>query len=352
MGSADLPTRFRRHADVLESAGRSPLSVALMRGAANDLGQGGVLAGLLGGTELAPGQAPALRVLGALHLLVLMGQAPQLARYYPSVGGDAPADEAWQVARGTLEAHASSVRLLLRRPVQTNEPGRSAVLYGILLWVSERYGLPMRLYEIGASAGLNLLAPQYGYRVRGEILADPSSALVFDEPWLGEPVDDPVAAYTHLVITERRGCDIAPIDATSDEGRLTLLSYIWPDELDRIARMRAALAVAAKGPSAVDRADAKVWLEHVLCNHPKGVVDFVWQSVFAQYLPPSHHDLLSDQMLARGAEREPSSPLVWARMEPGTDPLRGFEVSVTCWPDGEETALAYSGDHGPPVRWL
>ena len=62
-------------------------------------------------------------------------------------------------------------------------------------------------------------------------------------------------------------------------------------------------------------------------------------------------DELTVTMEAAGKLATDDVPLVWARMEPSTDPLKGFGVSAICWPGGEETLLARSGDHGPPVRW-
>jgi hypothetical protein len=38
---------------------------------------------------------------------------------------------------------------------------------------------------------------------------------------------------------EREGCDLEPVDPTTDEGRLTLLSYVWPDQAARLARFSA-----------------------------------------------------------------------------------------------------------------
>jgi hypothetical protein len=287
-----------------------------------------------------------------LHRLVLEGRAPALGRYYPSVGGgDAPIG-VWPVVEDTLKAHADDVRAALFRSVQTNEPGRSAVLYGVLLWVWKRYGLPVRLFEIGASAGLNLLAPDYAYRIGDVLLGDKRSPLVFDDPWLGAPVADAVAASDNLVLANRRGCDVAPIDATSANGRLTLLSYIWPDEIDRITRMRAALVVAEQQPPIVDKDEADAWLARVVGTRREREVNTVWQSVFAQYLAPAARSHLVSQMEVMGSELGEDSPLVWARMEPENDPTLGFAVSVRCWPDGDEMTLARAGDHGPPVRWI
>jgi hypothetical protein len=351
MARVDLPTRFRRHAQVMARHGRSPLSVALMQGAADDLDRGGIVAQLYTGVPLPAGQAPALRLLAALHRLVLSGRAPDLAEYYPSAGGQQPPEGAWAAAESTLRANAKEMGVVLRRGVQTNEPGRSAVLFGVLLWIADRYRRPIRLLEIGASAGLNLLAENFAYRSDGALLGDPDSPVIFEGPWVGTPVDDPAGAQEHLVVMDRRGCDVAPIDATSTDGQLALVSYIWPDEPKRLARMRAALGVAERHPPVVDLSPAGPWIREMLAERHRSTVQLVWQSVFAQYLTSEDRDELTTTVLEAGATATDDEPLVWARMEPSTDPLQGFRVTVQCWPGGEETLLARSGDHGPPVRW-
>jgi hypothetical protein len=322
-----------------------------MEGAADDLEKGGIVAELYNGVPLPAGQAPALRLLAALHRLVLSGAAPELAHYYPSVGGREPPEGAWAVAELTLRTHAADLEVVLRRGVQTNEPGRSAVLFGVLLWIADRYRRPVRLLEVGASAGLNLLAEHFAYRSSGILLGDPDSPLVFEGPWVGTPVPDPEEAQRHLSVVDRRGCDIAPIDATSRDGQLALLSYIWPDEPKRLDRMRAALEVAERFPPVVDASPAGPWIRQILSEPDRSGVQLVWQSVFAQYLTGEDRDELGAAMDEAGASATPEAPLVWARMEPSSDPLEGFGVTVRCWPGGEETPLARSGDHGPPVRW-
>ncbi|MEA2194093.1 MAG: hypothetical protein QOG42_527, partial [Solirubrobacteraceae bacterium] len=184
---------FRAWADELERDGRSPLYVELARGAAQDADDEGIVATIFEDGPTTPQSVPQLRLLAALHHLVLSGGAPELARYFPSAGGDAPPAGAWAVARRALAEHEAFIRDRAARTVQTNEPGRCAALYGGLLWLSERHGLALRLLEIGASAGLNLNADRFRYVVGGEPLGDPSSPLEFSEPWRGAPVADPVA---------------------------------------------------------------------------------------------------------------------------------------------------------------
>ena len=131
---------------------------------------GGVVRDLLAAHEDEPsGSVPSLRLAGALHRLVLERRAPELALHYPSVGGTAPVEEVWPAARARRREHLEALRALLARPVQTNEVGRSAVLYGALVLL----GGPVRLLEVGASAGLNLRCDRFAYDVgAGEVLGD------------------------------------------------------------------------------------------------------------------------------------------------------------------------------------
>jgi hypothetical protein len=116
--------------------------------------------GVLRGHEDDPGPSVlALRLMGAVHRLVLRGDAPRLAVHYPSAGGR-PGD-AWPPFAGILREHCDELRALVEHPVQTNEPGRCAALLGGFLEVARTTGLPLRLLEVGASAGLNLRFDRY-----------------------------------------------------------------------------------------------------------------------------------------------------------------------------------------------
>ena len=83
-----------------------------------------------------------LRLLGGVHRLVLSGEAAELARHYPSVGGDGDARAARAVLRELLGDPPTQVLEALTRPPQTNEVGRSiALATGVLVIASAcRYG--------------------------------------------------------------------------------------------------------------------------------------------------------------------------------------------------------------------
>ena len=341
---------FRARAAELERAGRSRLYVELMRGAAADAEAGGIVAAIFAGDPATPASVPELRLLAALHELVLRGEAPELARFYPSAGGDRDPGGAWPVAQHALAEHEAFIRARAARTVQTNEPGRCVALYGGLLWLSERHGLPLRLLEIGASAGLNLNADRFEYVVGARALGERGSPLSFDEPWEGVPVADPVAAAGRLRVTERGGCDRAPIDPITADGRLALLSYIWPDEPERLARVGHAAAIAGRHPVAIEQRDAAPWLALALADARPDVLTVVWQSVVDQYLDDDERAAL------RGAfEMASTAPLAWLTLEPPAAGRGSFELRCHERPAGDGSGsarlLARAGYHGPPVQW-
>ena len=344
-GGRSLADRFRRHADALAQANRSPLYVRLMSAAADDIDRGGPVAQLFAGIPTPTGSVPQLRLMGALHYLVLSGQAPELAAFYPSAGGKLAPDGVWPAAHATIDKHFEHIHQRLHRTVQTNEPGRSAVLFAGLLWLTDRHRRPIRLLEIGASAGLNLIADRYAYVVGGAQVGDPESPLRFEEPWVPpHPIDlDAAAAQLHIVA--RAGCDLAPLDPTREDDRLTLLSYIWPDELDRVERLRAALSVAARNPVSIDRQRASTWLRDALADRRDGELTVVWHSIMRQYVEAEEWAAIE-----RAIDGQPD--VVRLSMEPSRDEHMGRpRLALHEHSPAAETVVAVVGDHGLPIRW-
>jgi len=326
----------------------SPLYGRLLEGMAADHAAGGITADLLDGYPGRPvHDALPLRLLGAVHRIVLEGRAPDLARFYPSVDGRDTGDPVPSLL-AVLESHRDEVRHGLERGVQTNEVGRAAVLAPGFALVARRSGLPLRLREVGSSAGLLLRWDAYGYRAGGQELGDPASPLVFTDSWVEPPPDlsGPVA------VADRRGVDVAPIDAASEAGRLTLLSFVWPDQIHRLERLRAALDVAASHPVTIDVGDAGPWVERELAPPgvgAKGLATVVFHSIVLQYVPPESRRRMRLALERAGAAAQPQAPLAWLRME-SAGPVA--DLRLTWWPGGVETQLATCGYHGSEIRWL
>lgn len=342
-----LVERLRLQADSCREAG-SPLTADLLAGAADDVLAGGPTARLL--EPLAddpPGSVPPLRLAGALHRLVLERRAPGLALHYPSVGGTPGA--VWPAARDVVEDQLDALHGLVARPVQTNEVGRSSALLGGLLHAAAGTGLPVRLLEIGASGGLNLLVDRYAHEVgEGVVLGDAASPVRLHRPWLGPP--PPLGP---LEVVERRGCDPAPLDPRSTEDRLTLTSYVWGDHLARFERLRAALQVAAQDAVPVERLPASEFLARELAEPRPGVVTVVWQSVVRQYLAPPERRAVGAVLAEAGARASRGAPLAHLTMEPErftTGEFR-FPLLLRTWPAGRTRVLGEAQGHGPPVVW-
>jgi len=334
--------RLREQAQWCDRLG-SRLYTRLLERAAHDVEAGGPCWTVLEGhADDPPGSALALRFLGAVHRLVLDGDAAALAPHYPSAGGDADEGDAWPAFRAAVARHVDVLRNRIDAPVQTNEVGRSAALVGGFLLVARETRLPLRVLEVGASAGLNLRWDQYRYDAT-DATWGPRDSPVRLAGIAGQP---PFATAARVV--ERAGCDRMPLDPGATHDRLTLLSYVWPDQRARIALLRAALDVAARVPVRVDAADATTWLAPRLATPRAGVATVVFHSIVRQYLGDVEATRLESLLADAGARASGDAPLAWLRMEPGRSAM---EVRLTTWPDGGERLLATAGAHGRPVRW-
>jgi hypothetical protein len=173
---------------------------------------------------------------------------------------------------------------------------------------------------------------------------DAGSSLRFTDAWEGHLPD----LSGEPVVAQRRGCDLHPIDATSDEGRLTLLSFVWPDQPHRFARLRAALDIADNSPVPIDQDDAGAWVETQLAQRVPGVTTVVFHSIVLPYLSHDSLERMRTALARAGAEATIDAPLAWLRMEPA-----GVEADLrlTTWPGGGEEILGTTGYHGPPVHW-
>jgi hypothetical protein len=278
----------------------SPMYDALLRRIAADVRAGGpCFAALEPHMAWTRGLASNL-LLAAIHRMVLEGGLPEAARFYPSMGGKADVDALWP------HFLAAVPRAVLPASVQMNDVERSRALLPGFLDVVRRTALPLRLLEIGASAGLNLRWDHF--------------------PFLDVPAT--------VRVIERRGCDLNPLDPTLDATRATLLSFIWPDQTSRFRQLVEALEIARRVPAPVDRSDAVPWLQSQLADPFPAAATVVFHSFFLPYLSEDTREDLRRIIEQAGQRATADAPVAWLSMEPGAD------VHLTVWPSGERRLIA------------
>ncbi len=339
---------FRRQARSCADLG-SPMYAGLLDRLVSDLEEGGPTARVVAGHEDDPGDsALPLRLLGSVHRLVLERRAGELTLYYPSVGGTWAPDAGSSAFLRLLAEQPEDAREWLDRPPQTNEVGRAAALVGGLLHLPADEHRDVRLFEIGASGGLNLLADRFGYvDTAGERYGRRSSPVVLDDAWTST-----VMPRRRVQFAERHGCDLRPVDVGTTEGRLTLTAYVWPDQVHRLERLRSALDLAAEHPLDVRRLAAGDFVETITLRPSTTTV--LWHSVMWQYLPGEEQERVAARIEQLGRLAEDDGSFVHLRLEPVR--LRGeespqFRVLMRTWPGGEERVLGTAHPHGVPVRW-
>ncbi|MGN6795509.1 MAG: DUF2332 domain-containing protein [Streptosporangiaceae bacterium] len=326
----------------------SALYAGLLRHSADDLLAGGPTARVLEGhlADHARNALP-LRMLGGVHALVLTGRAADLATFYPSAGGTADpgpgARLAWRALREVLDARGAEIRGWLPRPPQANEVGRGAALAGALCHLLAEADRPVRLVEVGTSAGLNLRADQFWISGAGVSYGPPSSPVRMPGAWRGKP--PPVR---QVQVISRTGGDLAPVDPVSDEGRLLLLAYVWADQVERLERLRGACDLAARIPAELRRESASQTIASLRLE--PGTWTVLWHSIFQQYLDTEEIRELADGVARLGATATESARFAHVTLElvrAGPD----TPVEVTTWPGGACGVIGSALPHGIPVTW-
>lgn len=285
-----------------------------------------------------------IRIAGGLHALVRRGGAPELAALYPPAAPDIGALAG--ALQSTIARHDAALQPWLDSAPQTNEVMRSGVLMPGMLVIASATGLPLRLFELGPSAGLNLRLDAYAYDLGGHFIDPPGAPIRLQPGWRGSP---PPAGDVRVL--DRRGVDLAPIDAGDPAARERLLAYVWPDQPERLQRLAAALDAAAADPPAIDRADAADWTER-LVSPVQGAVTVLFHSIAFQYFPEDSQARIAAHMEAAGSGATADSPLAWLRFEmddasAGVPPA----LRLRLWP-GEDRLLARAHPHGSRIDWL
>lgn len=336
--------------------GRSPLYERLLAGLAGATERGfdgGVIPRLLDQPDRSL-QETRLLILAALHHAALRDPSIPHAAWFPTAVDRArPPDEGapGALALAHLVEHEDEVMAFVRdNRLQTNEIGRCVGLLPGMLEAAA-FGQPLRLLEVGASAGLNLRFDRYRYRYRGGPTWGPAGGPGLDTAAEG-------AIPTSLVppsvdISERRGVDLHPIDPTSEDGARLLTSFVWPDEHDRNLRLREAIGVARATPARLDSGDLAGWTE--LHAHPEdGTTTVLFHSIVAYMLDDTTVTRFGIAVERALREATGSAPFVHVQLEEPAGVGSPPELTVTmCDGTGppQRRTLLTCDWHGRWVRW-
>lgn len=337
----------------------APFTAGLLEVVRANVAAGGALAAL---TVPWPGRPLAdalpIRLAGAFHALARSGRVPALVAVYSAASRTtptAPAPDATVWGTGAAEAlvddvaraERDAIAAFIAHPPQTNEVGRSAILMLGYAEVARVTGLPLRVLELGASAGLNLNWDRYGYRLGERMVGPTTASLVLAPEWRGPPPD----VTTLPAVAARRGCDRSPIDLAAPGATERLLAYVWPDHPERVRRLATAIAVAQAVPPPIDAADAGDWLAARLAEPgASDVATVVAHTIVWQYFAPATaaraRRALDDAAAAATAAR----PLAWLAFEHRRSDAPP-ELTLTTWPGGTRRVLARAHPHGNWIEW-
>lgn len=309
----ELREHFLRQAGWCD--GRSPLYAALCRRLADDP--------RVDALARRPRWDFPLRLLGGLHCLVLSGRAR------------------WDTIDEALDEHGSFLaRFAAEHEVQTNEVQRCWALLPAFLEIVD--GRPLDLLELGPSAGLNLVWDRYRYVYATGRWGSGRLELTGDDR-----VPPPAELLARRAeVGRRRGVDRNPIDVTSEEGALLLQSFVWGDQTERLARLRAAIDVVREEPPELIRGDYVDSLPSLLADRLDGGQLIVYETASTQYLDRGQRAALHEAMHHAG--RDEPLTFVTTRSNAGRD---FYTLEAVAWPAGERRELADFDFHGGWLEW-
>lgn len=301
--------------------------------------------------------AVALRWAAALHHLALRGMEPWFSIWPPAPGAtgasavqlDDAIAAAWSGQRAALDA-------ALARPPQTNEVQRSAALLPGLLHVAAATERPLNLLEVGSSAGLNLWCDKYRYDGTVWQWGEADAPLCLRPQWQGPA---PALPIQPLRIGRRAGCDAAPVDLSDPGEALRLASFIWPEQEERLARLRSAASAVATwtldAGALIQARSAAAFCADELSRRQPGCTTVLMHSVVWQYIAPDEQAAIRATLEQAGRRASLHAPLAWLRFEP-TGKSGAVELRCRLWsgasPGGQERLLARCHPHGSQVEWL
>lgn len=198
----------------------------------------------------------------AVNFLLYRNPSHSLINFYPNHSGNKFSQNgAFECFKLFCLNHSEQItQIMIRKLVQTNEVKRCALLMPAVLEVAKANSSALALVDVGASTGLNLLMDQYFYQYTdGPTVGDGKSKLKIECALKSGSLD-----LTFIPqIKERIGIDLNPIDLNDENEELWVLSLVWPDQLDRVERLKSAIQILKDKPVKFIKGDAVYKLKSV-----------------------------------------------------------------------------------------
>lgn len=345
---AELQLRFHHFGRT--TASRAPLYSRLSAAIADDREVARLLT-----SAPEPQQLPVL-FFAAVHWLLLAGNGPELAAFYPNLAAAPLATDPYPTFRAFVVNHQPELQdLISRKRTQTNEVGRCASFLPALGMVASECG-PLALVDVGTSGGLNLLLDRFSYEyLPGGVVGTHADVHLACATRGNVPVPRSLPDIRAAI-----GIDRDPIDVTDEEAARWLEACVWPDQLDRFERLVAAIGVARSDPPDVRHGDAiedlaRTVEEAALSAHP--VVTNSW---VLNYLTGEQRTRYVATLDAVGAARDLSWVIAESPAEtpelpvPINDADKHLTVlSLVTWRSGKRMArrLGTTHPHGFWLHW-
>lgn len=204
-------------------------------------------------------------------------------------------DAEFDFSRHVLDAWDEIRPIILSRSTQTNEPGRCASLLPALGQIEG----PLAIIEVGAAAGLCLLADRYGYDYgRAQLSVTDGSAPVFP----CKASDQTPIPPSHPEIIWRAGLDLNPLDVRSAEDMQWLKTLVWPEQTERLSRLEAAISVARRDPPKVIAGDLLEATEALAAQAPGNARLVIFHTAVLNYVAPEVRKQFATLVKDIGAE--------------------------------------------------
>jgi hypothetical protein len=228
-------------------------------------------------------------------------EGPPHPLWHAVVLGDAPSVNAPAVQAALGDERQHVWHCLRNRYVQTNELSRAvAWLWPARLMAEADATAPVALCDIGASAGLNLVADALG-------------------PMWEQADGQPLAVRPLPPIASRTGFDLRPLDPRDPSEARWLRACVWPGQTDREERLAAAIdafratAGAERGPVLVQAraSDVPALLPNCGLGRPRAIA---YQTIMRDYLSAEERAAYERGIRQWLAAAPPGSAL-WVELE-------------------------------------